>query len=430
MTGLREYERDLALPRLLGDGGIQLPESDQLLEWVMEGLIRDGGPRPISAAMSHARWKPGVSCVGTWLVRFEDGSDRIVVLKRYAGNGAAQKGERGAAGIERHFTDEHMLPFAVLPEHGVRLWTFPADRSLEGAVRVMDAQRSARLVDRVGVTSPWTTKGSLSVCQLLRYKPERRAVVRFSARLHRPAPKPRMRDFVLRALTLSEAAAAVCAREALRDAGDPTFVPALLGHELSSGILVEQFVEGVPRGPEDFSAASPVGAVVAQLHGLPVDGPSALQERASGPNPLLRADATLSRLPEISTPALHGPLCWLHGDLHPDQVMQGPEGQTYLMDMDALRVGDPCEDLSSWIADQLAAEPDCSYAQASEAFLSGYLESGGRAPDAARLLQYTAHALQRRALASLRRLERNGLELARERMERAWELVGVGQGKS
>jgi len=430
VTGLREYERDLSVPGLLGDGSIRLPESDEILEWIGRWLVKEGAPSPCSASISHARWKPGVSCVGTWRIRFDDDSERIVVLKSYTGDKALEKAERGAAGTERHFEDDRMLPFALLPELGARLWTFPADRSLVGAARVMDAQRSARLLDRLGVTSPWTTKGSLSVSKLLRYKPERRVVTQFSARLHRPAPKPRMREFILRALTPEESAVSAHARATLHDAGAPSFVPMLLGHEATSGILVEEFVEGVARDPEDFSAPEKVGGLLAQLHGLPILGMVAPEYRPSKPSRLLDVDASLLRMQPVAEPEPSGAVCWMHGDLHPDQIMEGPAGESYLMDMDALGVGDPAHDLASWIADALACDQASTFEQASEGLLTGYLEGGGQVPRRSDLMRHTASALQRRATGCLRRLEANAVELARTRMERAWELMGSSGGQA
>jgi len=43
----------------------------------------------------------------------------------------------------------------------------------------------------------------------------------------------------------------------------------------------------------------------------------------------------------------------LHGDLSADQVLVRPNGDLALLDLDRSRVGDPIEDLASWIATDL-----------------------------------------------------------------------------
>ncbi len=429
MTGLRQYKRDLRLPSALSDAALCLPDSDELAGLVNAHLLIAGAPRVESVSIEHARWKPGISCVGTWRITLEDGSKRIVVMRRYAGADGRVKAQKHRT-VGRHYHDPHMRASEFIDSENSLLWTFPADRSLDGAARVMDVPRTARLLESLSVVEPWRIKASLSTCELLRYKPERRVVAKFTAKLHRPAPKPRHQSVILRVLSTREASHSARARESLQAADSGNLVPRLLGHELLTGIIVEEFVPGLPWGHSDFSSPAQAGGLIARLHSLPA---GIVESRAQSPSDvaaLLAVDARLARYEVLPPPPAPRDACWIHGDFHPDQVMHTENGGLCLLDLDGLSIGDPLEDLASWVADVMAADSACGFDQAHSELLGGYHEAGGRTLSVPALMRHTAFALQARATASLRRLQVGGVEKARACMQQAVVLMKQSEGRA
>ena len=74
MNGLRAYERDLSLPRSVGDGLLCPPSAEELLELVREGLWIPGSPGLREASPVYARWKPGTSIMASSSLIFSVGA--------------------------------------------------------------------------------------------------------------------------------------------------------------------------------------------------------------------------------------------------------------------------------------------------------------------------------------------------------------------
>ena len=100
------------------------------------------------------------------------------------------------------------------------------------------------------------------------------------------------------------------------------------------------------------------------------------------------------------------------------------KGDAVLLDLDAVGVGDPRDDLASWIADHLVEHPADSLASASEPLLRGYAgEMPGPGVRVDELVAPVGRALVERAAAGIRRLERGARERAIELVERARTLA-------
>ena len=421
MTGLTQHARDLSLPAQLGDPYLVLPTASELVEIVNERLLRapsgSGDPpsaRALTATVVHVRYKPAVAAAGTYTVQMDDGMEHAVSFKVHLGD-KTEEGEIGGRYAEK-LADAcgSLTPFALIQELQASLWVFPADPKLPGAVRAFDMRRVARWIDRLGVAEPWTVRLRPSVLSLRRYKHSRRAVFHLLAKLRGEDGARDVREFGLRVLPTSEAGRSAKARAQLASLDLP--IPKCVGHDPVAGWLLEEWLPGHVAERSDLSVAPHALGCAAQLHRAPADcGKNAGTSVRRVPIELLKnvegVDAVPARLMQsMEIPASR----WIHGDLHPDQVLL-QDGGASLLDMDALRLGAVEEDLASWAADEFAFRESAEFdrhatlAQLAELYRS----AGGVAVNAGLFRTLTAVELLGRAASSVRRLEAGALQNAR-----------------
>ncbi|MEE8467468.1 MAG: phosphotransferase, partial [Planctomycetota bacterium] len=262
--------------------------------------------------------------------------------------------------------------------------------------------------------------------ELLRYKPERRAVLLLRT-VQREGELEK--HFLLRVHPPAVAAAAARSRASCTGLVERGLGPRLLGCEERTGTLVEERLEGEAPAPDRFEHAEQMGSLLARLHALPCPTPGpkpgATPEPAA-PQAGEEVAAWFQFAPELQRSASglsdltsRTRTTWIHGDVHPDQVLIDGQGTARLIDLDGLALGDPQVDLASWIGDHLAQAPDVGFEDAAAPLLSGYREAGGRPGETASLVLLVAHQLALRAAASLRRLEIGAPDRAHSLLARA-----------
>ena len=415
MTSLASYERDLGLPARAGQADLVLPDAGELLERfgaVLRGLL---GAPPCGAELLHARWKPGVAVAGSYLVHAEDGAQVHVSLKRHRGLKAEAQALGGPDATAAWSSDVA----------GELLFTPEADRELPGLAVALGGgglRRLARAVRESGCLGDLQVRKRASSMELLRYKPERRAVLRVDLKTRQGEGLRDQRRLALRVLAPARAAALAADRAALFAESRPGFLPELAFFDARLGWLAEPWLPGVVDEHRSRSSAQAVGQLLRRLHALPL---------ASGLAPTLRP---LDLGPLAVAPELHErgralaaawppepasrALVLGHGDLHADQVLWGADAPSALLDLDELGVRPAEEDLASWIADELAEQPDLGLAAASRDLLAGY---GGL--DLERLVAPVGRQLLRLAAAAPRRLERAAVARAEALVRTAESLV-------
>jgi hypothetical protein len=421
--GLRQRERDPELPRRAGEAHLAPPSEAELLELVARHLLRPAAPAPRAARWDYARWKPGVSITSVFTLRFEDGLEEPVVVKRYVDGKERTLRFRPR---NEEVLDElcvRLAPRALLPERALSLWVPPADRILRGLPVLLDRRKLGHLVTREGIAPSGSVKKRKTEYSLLRYKPERRAVYRLDLRL-RGEGKPKL-ALAARALPPAEAARVIAARRALEAAGGRELAPPLAATNLRQGFLLEPWLALEAPAPDVFAHAREAGAALAQLHALAP--PADLRRVSTGFSgdlaELFAVDPALARLPLAAPhpPARRRVFC--HGDFHPDQVVRRAEGAWILMDLDLVAAGDPAYDLANWIADWIVEHERVDLARAGDELLDGYRAAGGTPPERALLLACTAAELVSRAGSTLRRLEQGAVEKARFALGAAREVA-------
>ncbi len=418
MIGLAAHERDFAL--LGGAREASLASPEVLVDAVARSLCSASGPRPREARCVFARFKPERALALAFDVCFDDGATRVIVAKRHAAakRESSAPYEFGAGGLRPWAFDELL---------GAFLSVFPHDRELPGLPRALDSRRLARRIDELGLYGALRVRPGPSRIETLRYKPERRAVLRLDLRLRERDDAPRVaRQLVARVLSPVEAARCAERRRAFDAALTAPLAPRLIDVEERTGILLEEHLSVASLRPGVFEHASSCGALLAALHRVPVGAGT----NAAAPMRLELGEwsALAPWVARLVLPELRMARgSWRHGDLHVDQFARGVDGAWRVLDLDLLDFGDPAADLASWIADEVAAaSADADWTACGASLLEGYRAGGGAAPGERELCDWTAHALARLAVGALRRLERGALERSHELSRRAEHFATLG----
>jgi hypothetical protein len=418
VSGLRRHERDPGLPARAGEPGLAAPAPEEVGRFFQARLALPEEPAVAAVEWTHARWKPGVSLTCAYEVVLEDGTRVPLAAKRYADGKdrllAARDATHAIAGR------------AVVADERLVLFRAAADRELAG----LDGRVLARAVERAGLAPPRSVRRRRVRVELLRYKPERRAVARLDLRVRHATPD---RMQVLARLHPPARVGAIAERRrALAALGAREILPPFLGADPPSGALFEAWLELDVAAPGTFGHAGDAARLLAVLHRVPLgDARADAGTEEDELAPLFAIDAELARAfarRPVPPSAPAGACAWIHGDFHADQIARGrgardARGRAWLLDLDRVGPGDPLRDLGAWIADHLDESPDTSFEGAATPLLEAYEEAGGREVDARRLELVVADELVARGAAAIRRLERDALLHARRALDRAREVA-------
>ena len=435
-TGLRAWSRDETLPGRAGDAALAPLGAAAVLDLVNGSMLREGAPAVAEAHWTYARWKPGISLCTAYELVFEDASRETLVAKRHAGDKAKTLAERDESRASAADGDwpTHLRPPLVLPDEHLYLWASHDDRELPALRALSDVRRSRNLLRKLDLFPGLSIRKRRSSTTLLRYRPERRAVVRMDLAFRDDDGSKSKARMAARALPPSRSLRVQQQRLAC---GALPIGPRLIGRDDRTGLLLEEWLEVDVPEPDDFDHALRAGTVLAALHIheapggelRPEDDLSSLAPLfAWSPELVAKTQGLVSRMPgDAPVP------CWTHGDFHPDQVVTESAseagtggGGVRLLDLDELSPGDPHLDLASWIADHLLSADGIDWDQAAGPLLAGYAEGGGPVVDETRLRTRVALALVQRAAASCRRLEQDAERVASTLLDRARELAPAG----
>jgi Phosphotransferase enzyme family len=284
----------------------------------------------------------------------------------------------------------------LIPELDAIVHFYPEDPKLPGLRVAASARRMSELL-----------KERVRLIQLVRYKPARRAVLRYEV-------ESSAREVVYGKIRADDGGALLAELEpSLRRAGIST--PALISYQPELRMTVFDNSPGTPlrelRGTRAYNAwMRPVAKTLGRLHSVSISclGPQAV---ASEANDLALAVHSIGTLvPSIANAAEHlgdrviagmagAPrrVATLHGSWHDDQVLVSERGVT-LLDLDSACMGDPAVDVGHFLAYLSVGGLD----EARSLFLDAY-SSFARRPDGVFLFE--AAALLRWATLPFRRLD-------------------------
>ncbi|MBK8097482.1 MAG: phosphotransferase [Planctomycetes bacterium] len=378
----------------------------------------------------YVRWKDRDGSLVGWRADVEsDGQSATtwITVRTAPTERLADEAER----IAHRADEDHegLRAFALVPGADLLLLSFPLDRLLPDLRRVVRASKLRGLLEEhFPHLVPAGLRFSKSRCrmQIVRYKPERRAVLRWDvACVDAQTTVQAERTLWVRVHAESVAATARLALAAANNAD--VRCPRLLAAP-HDRLLLESHVAGAPWSAIDAASLPLAAATLARLHRatpppqLPARGP--LQQldlvlRATEGLGRLRpalgriaaaiADELTHRVPAASSPVL------LHGDWHRGQVLLADDAG--FCDFDRACSGPPALDLATFHAHEMLTSPEHADAH-SDALLSAYAQHS-TPPTPHELAWWQAGELIRIAMTPFRRLAADWPEVAFSLLERA-----------
>lgn len=305
---------------------------------------------------SYLKYKPGALCLAGYIAHTPHGPLPLYALACSTVQYARVRACRPTA-ID---TSTATFAPALLDEHHVALWRFPADRKLVGLPGLAVPELRSRLLRKLLPDEPrlWSAR-----LEILRYKPERRFVGKLVADDRAAA--------VVKAYDAGDFENAWRAAKTVKGiaAREPLTVSRALGRSRSQRLIVSRWLAGRPLSGLLSAAAGcaahrigEVGSALAELHR---QGPRHLASIA--PEGEAMAVLTAANAAAVLCPALAAKVrelgvrvatellasangqCLVHGDFSADQVLVGGDGVA-IIDYDRAGLGDPGVDLGSFVA--------------------------------------------------------------------------------
>ncbi|MCA8977950.1 MAG: phosphotransferase [Planctomycetes bacterium] len=422
-----ESARDLGFLR-----GLEL---DTMLGLVQGRLA--AGARVVELRPDYVRWKDRDGSLLGFRATL-DGEDGVMSTYVTARTAAPERLANEAERLRQRTEERHrgLRGVRYLPEVDLLLLAFPIDRELRDLRRLV---RTTRIRNLVQTHCPQLIPAGLRISKsrsrhdIVRYKPERRAVLHWDLGLVGSDDRELQRvSLWIRCHSEPHASRTRIATVAAAAAGVPC--PTMLGsaHER---LLLESHVDGEAWLPfssrSQPDAAAAAAATLARLHDaelptqLPGHGPLAELDRvfravedldALGAELGSAAHRIADRLARTVPPAAEPVLA--HGDMHPGQVLLRPGSDTAgLCDFDRSCIAPAAFDLAAMLAHCLSADADNGEAVA-DRFLVEYRQRR-RLPVQAELAWWNACALVCAAMSPFRGLRRDWPEAARRLLRRA-----------
>jgi aminoglycoside phosphotransferase (APT) family kinase protein len=437
---------------------IPLPPDDGLFglgQLLDVALVRERlnalGAQVENGQVFYLRYKPGTNCIAAYQFErrnLETGKAEPAFFYGKCSTPEAFSVAHKKAQAHR-WVPPPIGPSVVSFEEGATLfYAFPIDTGLPGLRLLESPNRLRRFLQQHlsdYSTAAWRlSKGGLTT-EVVRYKPERRAVLCFSTRAidRKSGEKEEVRLYwrVYRDTQAAEIFRRMhFLKSVLPESGEFT-VPRPLGFDSEARVLLMSAIKGQPllellQRNEATSAVEHTGAALARLHTfwdkrLPLRGPEAYLREALETKGML---ATIS--PELAGQAyrmftrLQGTVPegnkfpnLVHGDFYHGQVLVGRE-QIGFVDFDRSHSGSRLTDIGNFLAhlkllklENRLTEPD----DLADRFLEAYAEVWKEKPQPRELRWWTALSLFLLAVGPFRRLEPNWPEMVQAILDAAEE---------
>jgi hypothetical protein len=387
-------------------------ERARIEELAMERL--GSGGRSVRLLPDYVRWKGPDGAIVGWHAEVGDEGGASYVTVRTAPPARLADEARKLSHRAEEETDEWSRSLALVEEHGLLLVGFPLDRQMSDLRRLVRPSKVRTLMmDHRPDLVPESLRISKSRSRraIVRYKPERRAVLRWILGFKGADAAAADFDLTLWFRLLAEPLPFRAAfASAAMAAG--VRVPELLAQP-HDRLLVEGHLQGGPWRPDDAAALDVVAAALARLHraeapaGAPVrDAAAEVELGAQAARDLALLDPQLGasahelaqRLAKARPAA--AAMAVLHGDFHCGQVLLADDAG--LCDFDRACVGPVAADLASLHAHAVAEDPQRG-ADFARRFVAAY-GAGAELPDREALGFWNSAALLRMAATPFRGL--------------------------
>ncbi len=384
--------------------------------------------------ITYVRYKPQTSCVVTYTLRCA-GRDGEFVEQLFYGKCYTERDFANAArkaGSQQWVQTSNMEPVIPLPELCAIIYVYPNDRELAGLRVIAQPKKMQRMLYESLSDYPdgeWRISDKRLRATTVRYKPEKRAVVRFDTRAtHRQSGAREAVCVYLRAYADRQGEALFTLMQKLHETffnEEALQVPRPLAYFADKGLLLieglagEQMVTGL-CGPRAVDCAAGVARAIAVLHGF--EGGD-LQTRTSAtlmddaratavtlghvaPETGVQVNELLAALQASRPGDPEGGMRFVHGDFYHGQVLIQDGGQA-ILDFDRSYMGDPLVDIGNFCAHLrlLVLQNRISdWKPLHDAFVGAYAEAAGQ-PDPEQLRFWTALGLFQLSVGPFRSLQ-------------------------
>lgn len=430
------------LPSPVSKAFFPLPQDEVLtglpllldLEAVRERLNSEGASVE-GGQVFYLRYKPKTSCIAAYQFERLDPATGERKPAVYYGKGMATNAYLMAATkVENHrWIDPQAGPPIVRfePAHAL-LFAFPNDALLDG-LRILEEPKKLQrfLYEHLNEypEEEWRLSDKRLATELVRYKPERRAVFRSRTKaIHRESAEKERVEVYWRVYGENQGAEVFRRMEFLKQnlsKKDLLAVPTPFGYEPERQILLMEALAGRPllellSTDQAATAVAKTASALAHLHTLS-DGQlpawrvedflaeafeTAKMLSALLPDRTAWIEKLLKKL-QGGGPESQLSFSFVHGDFYYGQVLVGAEKVGFI-DFDRSQSGYPLFDLGNFLAHLKLLELDNRLPQAdalAEAFVDTYADAGEIKPEQSELNWWTALSLFLLAVGPFRRLE-------------------------
>ena len=372
------------------------------------------GVRRVVLEPDYVRWKGTDGCIVCWHAKVgDDIAPSYVTVRTAPPDRLADEAQKLRHRADEE-TDEWQRSLALVEEHGLLLVGFPLDRQMPDLRRLVRASKVRSMMTSVRpdlVPESLRISKSRSRREIVRYKPERRAVLRWDLGFKGGDAAAAEHSLTVWFRLLAEP---LPARAQLASAATAVGlrVPELLAapHER---LLLESHLPGRAFHHGDRSGLDAVATTLARLHTATLPAGAPVRDVASELDLVQRACMDLGQLtPEhgrlaaavasllaASVPA-PSPARLLHGDFHCGQVLLANDAG--LCDFDRACAGPIAADLASFHSHSIAEDPAHGASFAAD-FVAAYSKRASL-PTSPELAWWNAAALARMAAMPFRSL--------------------------
>jgi len=403
------------------------------------------GCRPL-----YVRYKPGTNAIAAFEVEI-DGHDRPLLLHGKCHPPGDYELARDKAATGRWIEPVLGLPFAVCDKDQLLLFAFPNDQALDGlrlAANPRRLQRALYAHEPDLNQHDWRVSDSRMTIRPVRFKPEKRAVLRIDTRAIHRERKVKKPVRVYARVNRGEqgtSVAALMTRLSLEFADHPLLcTPRVIVYLEEERTTLVADMGGQPLAVDESGVAS-AGRVLAYLHPIPHQGLPTRDSRSI----LASVEETVTTIANLAPELEHE--AWIlfekmrlkagdhmddratdfvHGDYHPQQILD-LHGRTALLDFDRSYSGDSKADLGNYTAhlifgDLVSGRNQTGWVPLRDSLVQAYRDESGGDISSRDLSFWTALGLMQLAPTPFRVLNREwpqilAATLAACRKELSWD---------
>ncbi len=344
----------------------------------LESNLKDLSKEIAECKGVYVRYKPATNCIVSYTVECRHGNNWDTSKLMFYGKCFTP--EDFAVAIEKvntHRWDEcsFLKPVILLPEVNVIFYVFPNDCEMKGLPTVTDARKISRILHDIDDFLPrscWRISDKRLKIEVIRYKPEKRAVVKITSRaVNRKDHTKRSFSVYLRTYSDDRGKSIYYTMKDLHrtiEAHLEVKVPRALTYVSEKRFLLTEGLGGTPfielmRAPDRLNSiikAAGALAVLHQIKGVKISARSskdlmtdagATGETVNQIVPELADNirSILNKLQSLNSSAGEDKACFVHGDFHCGQMLI-QDSVTAVLDFDRSFFGEPLVDVGNFCA--------------------------------------------------------------------------------